>query len=85
MTDPTLNEEELSDSMIRIAVDPDMDSDVSSDCILFLEITGTQEIDDELLMQCYSKACKRGKFLRKLIDQQTKDGQNQTVRFDSMS
>lgn len=65
--------------MIQIAIDPDMDFD--SDCILFLEVTGAKEIDEKLLTKCYTKACERGKFLRKLIEKFATDDTGQPIEF----
>lgn len=71
LIDPTNNEEELSDSIIRIAVDPNSSESIDSDSLYLLEITGSSEIDEKLLNDCYHAAMKRGKFLKNIIEQNT--------------
>nr|XP_027201705.1 exosome complex component RRP43-like [Dermatophagoides pteronyssinus] len=74
LIDPTMNEEELSNSIIRMAIDPDQPSD--SDCIYLLEATGSCTIDENLLKNIHMKTMKRAKFLRSVMIKYTEKQQN---------
>lgn len=69
-----MNEEELSNSIIRMAIDPDQPSD--SDCIYLLEATGSCTIDENLLKNIHMKTMKRAKFLRSVMIKYTEKQQN---------
>ncbi|KAF7488891.1 Exosome complex component RRP43 [Sarcoptes scabiei] len=67
LVDPTMNEEDLSDSLIRIAIDPDSADRIDSDAIYLLEVTGSASMDELNLTTIFQKASQRSKFLKKLI------------------
>ena len=70
--DPLIAEEEMSESLIRIAVDSSVVSDkTDEDSIYFLEVSGSKEIDPAVLEKCYHKALSRARFIRKIIDKHT--------------
>lgn len=79
--DPLISEEELSDSLIRIAVDSSVTTnETSADSIFFFEVTGSKEIETSMLEKCYSKALKRARFIRKIIDKNaTPEASNREV------
>lgn len=69
LTDPTTIEEELSDSIIRIGVEPNTSKsgEKSEDSIYFFEISGSASIDQSIIKQCHSIALDRARFLQSLV------------------
>lgn len=77
LEDPLVSEEELSDSMIRIAVDSgatseeEKESSTTAELIYFFEVTGSKEIETATLEKCYRRALSRARFIRGIIDKHT--------------
>lgn len=83
LIDPTMNEEELSDSTIRMAIDPD--SSIDSDCLYLLEATGSCTMDQNLLKNIHNKAMKRAKFLRSIMTKYTEQPDDEeSCQFEPM-
>lgn len=72
--DPLISEEELSDSLIRIAVDSvseTSEQNTAAESIYFFEVTGSKEIETATLETCYRRAITRARFIRGMIDKYT--------------
>lgn len=78
-----MNEEELSDSTIRMAID--LDSSTDSDCLYLLEATGSCTMDQNLLKNIHNKAMKRAKFLRSIMTKYTEQPDDvESCQFEPM-
>lgn len=63
--DPSMEEEEMSHTVLRIAVNPDAKED--EDSIYLFEVSGQTEIDPILIEKCHKIAMTRSQLIKQLM------------------